>query len=292
MTNYKIEEYHKGQHIFKEGHEPDNAFLVKTGSVEIYKIIDNERVVLIELGQGEIFGEMAIINKEPRTASALATGYCELVVVDRECLEGYLAKSPPFVQALTRSLESRLNNITLHIHGSVGVHNAFLCVCNVLYMMYMTQFEKHKNDDKIWISCAEAYQKIKRFIPIQQSEIEKVLNRLYKLKLIEFQFLDSHAKETFKDGRKREFVSIPFPKDFVKNAKIYYKEFKHTHPSHKHTPEFVDIHDFAKTVNSTQKAIYKKISREEIPENIFYFYKTVASYWVHEVGMDYFQDEK
>lgn len=59
-----------GDRIFKEGDEGNMAYVVQSGEVEIFKIIDGGETVLGKVGQGGIFGEMALIDCKPRMAGA------------------------------------------------------------------------------------------------------------------------------------------------------------------------------------------------------------------------------
>jgi CRP-like cAMP-binding protein len=88
-----VKEYYKNQTIFKEGQVGNVGYLIRTGEVIIYKTIDNERKVLNKLGPGEVFGEMGIVTQSPRTASAEASEYCDLVVIDKATMHKMLRKA-------------------------------------------------------------------------------------------------------------------------------------------------------------------------------------------------------
>ncbi len=64
--------YPKGSIIFVEGEPNDYFYLVVRGRVKISKIVDNKEMILGLLDKGEIFGEMAILNKQARVATAVA----------------------------------------------------------------------------------------------------------------------------------------------------------------------------------------------------------------------------
>jgi CRP/FNR family transcriptional regulator/CRP/FNR family cyclic AMP-dependent transcriptional regulator len=63
----------------------DVVFIVMTGTVKITRVNDEgKEVILALLGEGEIFGEMAILDGEARSANALAQEDCELVAINSE----------------------------------------------------------------------------------------------------------------------------------------------------------------------------------------------------------------
>jgi CRP-like cAMP-binding protein len=74
--------YYAGSTIFREGEFGSRAFLIASGSVEISKHIAGENVVLGRIGPGDIFGEMALIDKQPRSATATVKETTVLVVVN------------------------------------------------------------------------------------------------------------------------------------------------------------------------------------------------------------------
>src|SRR5439155_17448081 len=62
-----------GEEIFKEGDAGDGVYLLKNGAVEISGLVgENVRRVFSQVGPGEIFGEMAVLEDKPRSACARA----------------------------------------------------------------------------------------------------------------------------------------------------------------------------------------------------------------------------
>jgi len=89
-----------GEALFKEGDPPTSAFLIERGRVRISADHDGETLVLADLGQGDLVGEMAVIDDSPRTASATALEESVLLVIDRAHLTERIAHSDPIVRAL------------------------------------------------------------------------------------------------------------------------------------------------------------------------------------------------
>lgn len=86
--------------VFREGDAGDCAYIVERGRVEIRGDVDGKSVVLATRGAGEMFGEMALIDRKPRTASAVAIEECELLVVSHEQLTAYLDQADPIMKML------------------------------------------------------------------------------------------------------------------------------------------------------------------------------------------------
>jgi len=81
-----------GELLFEEGDVGDRAYLIKSGEVEILYKVGNEERVLARLGKGEIFGEMSVIDEQPRMASARVAEDTELAVITKENIESRLAR--------------------------------------------------------------------------------------------------------------------------------------------------------------------------------------------------------
>ena len=82
---FKPRNYLKNSMIILEEEYGDLVFVVKTGTIKITRVNDEgKEVILALLGVGEIFGELAILDGEARSANALAQENCELLAINKE----------------------------------------------------------------------------------------------------------------------------------------------------------------------------------------------------------------
>jgi CRP-like cAMP-binding protein len=93
-----------GSVIFREGDEARDLFVIKTGQVRIQ--IGNRTIT--ELGPDSIFGEMALIDNEPRSATATAVTGVELVPVSEKQFLFLVSQTPYFALKVMRVLAKRL----------------------------------------------------------------------------------------------------------------------------------------------------------------------------------------
>jgi cAMP-dependent protein kinase regulator len=100
--------FQRGDVILREGDSGDVAYLLQTGSVEIYRGEAKERKTLGVIKPGGVFGEMALIDPAPRLASAVALEQCDCRAITRQALERALDLAPPLARYL---LQSILRNI-------------------------------------------------------------------------------------------------------------------------------------------------------------------------------------
>lgn len=104
--------FQAGDRIFREGEEGNIAYVVQSGEVEIYKEIDGKEVVLGKVGQGGIFGEMALIDSKPRMAGARASKGSTIIIVTRAMFEQKLAKTDPFIRGLLNILVENIRSLS------------------------------------------------------------------------------------------------------------------------------------------------------------------------------------
>lgn len=98
-----------GDEIFKEGDAGDGLYLVKSGLVEISGLLtDRARHVFLQAGPGEIFGEMAVIEDKPRSASASARQGTRVYFFARQDMLNLVESSPALSLVLLREISSRL----------------------------------------------------------------------------------------------------------------------------------------------------------------------------------------
>ena len=104
--------YQAGDRIFKEGDEGNMAYVVQSGEVEIVREIDGVETVLGTVGQGGMFGEMALIDSKPRMAMARCSKGSTIIVVSRAMFEEKLAKSDPFIRGLLNILVNNIRDLS------------------------------------------------------------------------------------------------------------------------------------------------------------------------------------
>ncbi len=107
-VTFRTKAYNQGQTIFKEGQDGSFACIIHSGKVAVVKDLAGEKVTLAVLKKGAVFGEMALVADERRTATVVALEYTEVVIVDRHRLNQALEQAVPLVQALVRGLVERL----------------------------------------------------------------------------------------------------------------------------------------------------------------------------------------
>lgn len=111
FLNRKV--YYPGQKIFGEGELGERAFLVESGQVEISKNTDGGGpIVLGAIGPGGIFGEMALIDNQPRMATARAVAETSLIIISQQMFHEKLRKADPFLRGLLNIFVRNIRNLS------------------------------------------------------------------------------------------------------------------------------------------------------------------------------------
>ncbi|NJK91673.1 MAG: cyclic nucleotide-binding domain-containing protein [Blastochloris sp.] len=111
--------YQAGDIICSENERPDGLYIVKDGMVEIFhKLVSDQGSSEVHLGRVGVrgmFGEMGIIDHQPRSASARALGPTTLVFISRQAFQKHLEELPPWVAILVKTMVHRLREANLRL---------------------------------------------------------------------------------------------------------------------------------------------------------------------------------
>jgi CRP/FNR family transcriptional regulator, cyclic AMP receptor protein len=113
-------EYPKNSVILFEDDPGDALYIVSTGQVKVVLIgEDGREVILSVLGDGDFFGEMALIDDEPRSAHVIAMKDSHLLVLRRDDFQAQIERHPQIALKLLRVLVQRLRRADEKIGGLV-----------------------------------------------------------------------------------------------------------------------------------------------------------------------------
>jgi CRP/FNR family transcriptional regulator len=93
--------------LFSEAEPGDELFIIQDGKVKITKIMDEE-ILLAVLKTGDIFGEMALLDNKPRSASAISYGDVTVLAINKSNFEGMVQAQPQLATRLIQLLGERM----------------------------------------------------------------------------------------------------------------------------------------------------------------------------------------
>ena len=106
-----------GALIAREGEMGDMMFIIASGEVRVISTNGKQELELARRGAGECVGEMAIISREPRSATLIASGDVRALCIDQKSFEALLRDRPDVSMAVIQVLSDRLKEATKRIHN-------------------------------------------------------------------------------------------------------------------------------------------------------------------------------
>ena len=134
----------EGHVLFEQGEEGKVFYLIRKGKVDIIKTLDSgEKVRMVTLTEGDIFGEMAIVGNQPRLATAVCRTECLLAVAEADNLDVLIENNPVFTQRLIKIFANRLHaseQTLLKNMADIGTiskkkEEALLSLCKILMVI-------------------------------------------------------------------------------------------------------------------------------------------------------------
>jgi CRP-like cAMP-binding protein len=104
--------YSDGETIFREGDKGDVMYVIQSGKVKISKNSSSGDIKMVTLQQGDIFGEMALFDKLPRSASATAEGDTRILSIDKKKLFSTIWKDPTVVLKVIETMSGTIRRLS------------------------------------------------------------------------------------------------------------------------------------------------------------------------------------
>ena len=102
------ETFKLGQTIFAQGQAGSAAYIVRKGTVRIYRETEGGRATIALRRPGEVIGEMALVSGACRSATAVADSDCVLMVITRSAIEQRMESADPILKIILLTAYERL----------------------------------------------------------------------------------------------------------------------------------------------------------------------------------------
>ncbi len=151
-----------GELLFRQGQHGDAAFVIESGTIEIFSERDGARQLIATLGSNDIFGEMALLGDAVRTASACATEETRLLVVTHEHLNERLLAADPMTRHLLRTVVLRCREMLGWVRATGGA---------VQHPSAPTQRESNQADRELAFARLRTEQELETALERQEFEL-------------------------------------------------------------------------------------------------------------------------
>lgn len=282
-VTFRTKAYNQGQTIFSEGQDGSYACIIHSGRVGVFKDVGGEQVQLAVLERGEVFGEMALVADEKRTATVVALEYTEVVIVDRHRLQQALEASYPLVQALVRGLVQRLAQTTAMVRKQAQQSDKL----KALVYLLQAWIESVPTDRSGGMSLpvAKLMEFGKAALRLPPSEMEGLLRELKEAGVLE---LTSTSR-----GRQ---VVLERPAQLLHQAGQVIKQLAEQEreaaeqtpapppPSQDETQtppqeNYIDIYELSREAGLAPHQLLERLARGEGPESMVFFSRQEALSW-------------
>ena len=112
--------YQDGEIVVKQGDPADCAYLMERGTVEVYAESNGERTKLTELGENDVFGEMALFLASGRSATIVAKGPITVMKLDGEMFLKTVTENPAAALAIMKALSERILTTSRQVTAASG----------------------------------------------------------------------------------------------------------------------------------------------------------------------------
>ena len=103
-----------GEFIVRQGEYGNCMYVIQSGKVEVIThLLKGKEVLIAELSDGDFFGEMAIFEKETRSASVRAKGEVSIITVDKKTLLRRIQEDPSLAFRMLEKMSSRMRKLDL-----------------------------------------------------------------------------------------------------------------------------------------------------------------------------------
>jgi CRP/FNR family transcriptional regulator, cyclic AMP receptor protein len=171
--------------LFHEGDKGEDMYILQTGRVKISKRIRGVEKTLATLEKGEFFGEMAILNDKPRSATAETVEDCEMLVIDRKTFDTLIRGNSEIAVRFIKRLADRLRETNEQMEALMIKDNTSRVVSIIA---------KHVKEQKKTGEFFVTIDDLAGLAGIETSHVKIILEKLSKARILELSGDKVHIK--------------------------------------------------------------------------------------------------
>jgi CRP/FNR family cyclic AMP-dependent transcriptional regulator len=165
-----------GTVLFQEGDRGEDMYIIQSGKVKISKRIRGVEKTLATLEKGEFFGEMAILNDKPRSATAETLEDCEMLSIDRKTFDTLIRGNAEIAVRFIKRLADRLRETNEQMEALMIKDNTSRVVSIIA---------KHVKEQKKTGEFFMTIDDLAGFAGIESSHVKTILEKLAHVRILE-----------------------------------------------------------------------------------------------------------
>ena len=115
-----VRKFSPGEVILREGDSSKDMYIIQVGKVKIVKKMAGNDIELATLEKGDFFGEMSLLESEPRTASIIAETPCNVLVIQAGGLLVRLRRDPTLAFEMLQKLSNRIRKMNERLGSMIN----------------------------------------------------------------------------------------------------------------------------------------------------------------------------
>ena len=189
-----------GTVLFKDGEAGKQMFVIHTGKIKITKKIGDVEKTLAILPAGEFFGEMAILNDEPRTATAIVEEDSQLLVIDPKTFEAMIRGNSEISLRMIKKLAQRLKQADEQIE-SLMIKDNNTKIISILAKLAENEGEATAGGIKIMLTVKDLSMKT----GLAEPKITEILNKVISARILT---VEEKSMTVSDAGKLRKFLDF------------------------------------------------------------------------------------
>jgi CRP/FNR family cyclic AMP-dependent transcriptional regulator len=166
-----VKSFKKNAVIINQGDETDSLYVILSGSVKVYVSgPDGREAVLNHQGVGEYFGDLALIDKQPRAASVMTTEPSRFMIISRGDFMRCLSKHPEIALNLIKPLTSRIRMLAQNVSN--------LALLDVYGRVAHTLLQETKEQNGVLVTDKLTQQDIADMVGASRAMVSRILKDL------------------------------------------------------------------------------------------------------------------
>jgi CRP-like cAMP-binding protein len=177
-------EYQTGEVIFKEGDIGNEMYIIQVGKVKISKQIKDVEKVLTILGPGDFFGEMAIIDKDVRSATATVLENSKILALTTEVFELHMQTNPKIVKKILKNLTMRLREANQQI-AILMIKEPNRLIASTLLLQAAKY--KQNTENEVEVDMEISFQELGQLCSLDEEKTRTAIEKMVKAKVLRIQ---------------------------------------------------------------------------------------------------------
>jgi len=194
MGNEKAQHFETGETIFSEGETGTDMYILLSGSVDLKKKVDRGETVLKTVdAPNDFFGEMALIDDRPRSASAVATSRTTVLVVDGPTFEAMILSNGKFALKIIKVLAERVRRSNDQVSDLIETMPRERIARSMTDFALNHGERIHEGAIKVSVEAMKTW--INSHIGTPMDEIDSAIFRLLKMEMVAWAATSAKTRE-------------------------------------------------------------------------------------------------